>query len=153
MNRVMFNIGRYFVIMCLISVFALPAMADDVVQKDGTIASVEYVEREMQPLLNDGTALERAKTVVVTDTSTNDGNVISNVTATGDGTITFTKTKVATGTDVTNAINALDSTSSGTGAVVTDVSQTDGKVTVTKGNVKIPVGGQNATTYAAVWIE
>lgn len=54
---------------------------------------------------------------------------------------------------VTEAISGLDSTSSGTGAVVTDVSQTDGKVTVTKGNVKIPVGGQNATTYAAVWIE
>lgn len=54
---------------------------------------------------------------------------------------------------VTEAINGLDSESSGTGAVVTDVSQTDGKVSVTKGNVKIPVGGQNATTYAAIWIE
>ena len=50
-------------------------------------------------------------------------------------------------------ITALDSTSTGTGAMVTGVSQTDGKVTVTKGNVKIPFGGQNATNYAAIWVE
>lgn len=50
-------------------------------------------------------------------------------------------------------ITALDSTSSGTGAVVTAVSQTDGKVSVTKGNVQIPFGGQNATSYAAIWVE
>ena len=50
-------------------------------------------------------------------------------------------------------ITALDSTSTGTGAVVTGVSQTDGKVTVTKGNVKIPFGGQDATDYAAIWVE
>lgn len=50
-------------------------------------------------------------------------------------------------------ITALDSTSSGTGAVVTGVSQTDGKVTVTKGNVKIPVGGESGTTYATIWVE
>ena len=50
-------------------------------------------------------------------------------------------------------ITALDSTSTGTGAVVTGVSQTDGKVSVTKGNVKIPFGGQNATDYVAIWVE
>ena len=50
-------------------------------------------------------------------------------------------------------ITALDSTSSGTGAVVTAVSQTDGKVSVTKGNVKIPVGSESATTYATIWVE
>ena len=50
-------------------------------------------------------------------------------------------------------ITALDSSSSGTGAVVTGVSQTDGKVSVTKGNVQIPFGGQNATDYAAIWVE
>ena len=50
-------------------------------------------------------------------------------------------------------ITALDSTSTGTGAVVMGVSQTDGKVSVTKGNVKIPFGGQNATDYAAIWVE
>ena len=50
-------------------------------------------------------------------------------------------------------ITALDSTSSGTGAVVTAVSQADGKVSVTKGNVKIPIGSENATTYATIWVE
>lgn len=50
-------------------------------------------------------------------------------------------------------ITALDSTSSGTGAVVTAVSQTDGKVSVTKGNVQIPFGGQNATSYVSIWVE
>ena len=50
-------------------------------------------------------------------------------------------------------ITALDSTSTGTGAVVTGVSQTDGKVTVTKGNVEIPYGGQDATSYVSIWVE
>ena len=50
-------------------------------------------------------------------------------------------------------ITALDSTSSGTGAVVTGVSQTDGKVSVTMGNVQIPFGSQSATDYAAIWVE
>ena len=50
-------------------------------------------------------------------------------------------------------INALDSTSTGTGAVVTNVSQTDGQVSVTKGNVQIPVGSATATTYATIWVQ
>lgn len=50
-------------------------------------------------------------------------------------------------------INALDSTSTGTGAVVTGVSQTDGKVSVTKGNVQIPVGSATATSYATIWVQ
>ena len=50
-------------------------------------------------------------------------------------------------------LTALDSTSSGTGAVVTNVSQTDGKVSVTKGNVQIPVGSATATTYATIWVQ
>lgn len=50
-------------------------------------------------------------------------------------------------------LTALDSTSSGTGAVVTNVSQTDGKVSVTKGNVQIPVGSATATSYATIWVQ
>ena len=61
---------------------------------------------------------------------------------------------VITATYATKAqITALNSTSYGTGAVVTGVSQTDGKVTVTKGNVQIPVGGESATSYATIWVE
>lgn len=61
---------------------------------------------------------------------------------------------VITTTYATKAqLNALDSSTSGSGAVVTNVSQTDGKVTVTKGNVQIPVGSATATTYATIWVE
>ena len=61
---------------------------------------------------------------------------------------------VITSTYATKAqITALDSTSTGDGAVVTGVSQTDGKVSVTMGNVQIPFGGQSATDYAAIWVE
>ena len=44
-------------------------------------------------------------------------------------------------------------TSSGTGAVLTGVSVTPGKVTLQKGNVQIPSGGQNATSYVSIWVE
>lgn len=59
----------------------------------------------------------------------------------------------ATNASVTTKINALDSSSTGTGAVVTAVSQTDGKVSVTKGNVQIPVGSATGTTYATIWVQ
>ena len=62
---------------------------------------------------------------------------------------------VITTTYATKAqLTALDSSTSGSGAVVTNVSQTDGKVTVTKGNVQIPVGSATATdSYATIWVE
>ena len=44
-------------------------------------------------------------------------------------------------------------TSLGTGAVLTGVSVTAGKVTLQKGNVQIPSGGQNATSYVSIWVE
>ena len=53
----------------------------------------------------------------------------------------------------TSQLNALYSSTSGTGAVVTAVSQTNGKVSVTKGNVKSPTGSENATSYATIWVE
>ena len=49
--------------------------------------------------------------------------------------ITDAYTKTETGTQITNAVNALDSTSTGTGTVVKGVSQTDGKVAVTVGTI------------------
>lgn len=58
---------------------------------------------------------------------------------------------------VTSAMNDkvtdLVSSTSGTGAVVTAVRQTDGKVSVTRGNVRIPYGSENATSYATIWVE
>ncbi|MBO7066657.1 MAG: hypothetical protein J6W40_03485, partial [Alphaproteobacteria bacterium] len=44
-------------------------------------------------------------------------------------------------------------TSSGTGYVVTGVTASDGVVTVSKANVQIPSGSENATTYASIWVE
>ena len=44
-------------------------------------------------------------------------------------------------------------TSSGTGAVLTGVSVTAGKVTLQKGNVQIPSGGKDATNYVSIWVE
>lgn len=62
--------------------------------------------------------------------------------------------RVITNTYATKSeITGLNSSSTGSGAVVTGVSQSAGKVSVTKGNVKIPVGGENATSYATIWVE
>ena len=85
------------------------------------------------------------------------------ITVATSGVVTVNSAKTAThdagGNVITDTyatksqITALDSTSTGTGAVVTGVSQTDGKVTVTKGNVEIPYGGQDATSYVSIWVE
>lgn len=84
-----------------------------------------------------------------------------------DAAITANTNKLAGHTDdaintlITNKINALDSTSSGSGSFVTNVTQTNGKVTVTKGNLpeattstagiaKLGANG-GAATYASVF--
>ena len=55
--------------------------------------------------------------------------------------------------DAGDILTTTTVTSSGTGAVLTGVSVTDGKVTLQKGNVQIPSGGQNATSYVSIWVE
>ncbi len=60
----------------------------------------------------------------------------------------------STATAAQNAINNLDvSTASGSGNVVTSVTQSNGKISVTKGNVQIPVGSATATSYAKIWVQ
>ena len=44
-------------------------------------------------------------------------------------------------------------TSSGSGNMVTSVTQTNGAISVTKSQVQIPVGSESATTYASIWVE
>ena len=57
-------------------------------------------------------------------------------------------------TNAQNAVNNLDvSTASGSGNVVTSVTQENGKIAVTKGNVQIPVGSPTATSYATIWVQ
>ncbi len=48
---------------------------------------------------------------------------------------------------------SLSVTSTGTGPVVTNVTNADGKISVTKGQVQIPVGGETATKHATIWVE
>lgn len=91
----------------------------------------------------------KADTATSAATATTATNATNATKAMQDGSGNVITTTYATKAQITE----LDSTSSGTGAVVTGVSQTDGKVTVTKGNVQIPVGGESATTYATIWVE
>ena len=52
-----------------------------------------------------------------------------------------------------DTLTSSNVTTSGTGAVVTAVSASNGAVTVTKSNVQIPVGSSSATTYANIWVQ
>lgn len=61
-----------------------------------------------------------------------------------------TKNELTTASDI---LTETTVTSSGTGAVLTGVSVTAGKVTLQKGNVQIPSGGQDATSYVSIWVE
>ena len=61
--------------------------------------------------------------------------------------------EVPAATTASDILTATTVTSSGTGAVLTGVSVEDGKVTLQKGNVQIPSGGQNATSYVSIWVE
>lgn len=91
----------------------------------------------------------RADSATTATTATNATNATNATKATQDASGNVITTTYATKAQ----LNALDSSTSGSGAVVTNVSQTDGKVTVTKGNVQIPVGSATATTYATIWVE
>ena len=91
----------------------------------------------------------RADSATTATTATNATNATNATKATQDASGNVITTTYATKAQLT----ALDSSTSGSGAVVTNVSQTDGKVTVTKGNVQIPVGSATATTYATIWVE
>ena len=61
--------------------------------------------------------------------------------------------EVPEATTASDILTTTTVTSSGTGAVLTGVSVTAGKVTLQKGNVQIPSGGQNATSYVSIWVE
>lgn len=52
---------------------------------------------------------------------------------------------------LSNAVTSV--ATSGSGAVVTGFSKSGNSMTVTKSNVKIPVGSATATTYATIWVE
>ncbi len=73
-------------------------------------------------------------------------------------------TKVASTSYVQGAYNTMDSAkqdtltstnvvTSGSGAMVTNVTAADGTVTVTKSDVTIPVGSADSSTRARIWIQ
>ena len=92
------------------------------------------------------TNADHADTATSATSATNATNATK---ATQDASGRVITTTYATKSEITG----LNSSSTGSGAVVTGVSQSAGKVSVTKGNVKIPVGGEKATSYATIWIE
>lgn len=92
---------------------------------------------------------DTATTATSATSATNATNATNATKATQDASGREITTTYATKSEITG----LNSSSTGSGAVVTGVSQSAGKVSVTKGNVKIPVGGENATSYATIWIE
>ena len=91
----------------------------------------------------------KADTATTATSATSATNATNATKATQDASGRVITTTYATKSEITG----LNSSSTGSGAVVTGVSQSAGKVSVTKGNVKIPVGGENATSYATIWIE
>ena len=52
---------------------------------------------------------------------------------------------------LSNAVTSV--ATSGSGAVVTGFSKSGNSMTVTKSNVKIPVGSATSTSYASIWVE
>lgn len=52
-----------------------------------------------------------------------------------------------------NTLTADTVKTSGSGAVVSSVTADNGVVTVEKGEIQIPVGGQNGTSHAFIWVE
>lgn len=91
--------------------------------------------------------------------------VISPATAAGEQQQTVDKTAVvAAASYVEGAYNAISTAKqdkltstnvveSGSGAMVTGVTASNGTVTVTKSEVTIPVGSSSSNTRAAIWIE
>lgn len=91
----------------------------------------------------------------VNATITNSGEIAKKANSADVYTSAATNAKIQN--DITVALNALSHTSSGSGSFVTDVTQSNGKVTVTKGNItasnlpdissdKVKVGSDTLTT-------
>ena len=106
---------------------------------------------------------------VATSGSYGDLTATPTIPTVNDATLTIKKNGATVGTFTANAsankeidievpaasdiLTTTTVTSSGTGAVLTGVSVTAGKVTLQKGNVQIPSGGQDATSYVSIWVE
>ena len=119
---------------------------DITVATSGAVTVSHAAKADTATNATNATNADHADTATSATSATNATNATK---ATQDASGRVITTTYATKSEITG----LNSSSTGSGAVVTGVSQSAGKVSVTKGNVKIPVGGEKATSYATIWIE
>lgn len=119
---------------------------DITVATSGAVTVSHAAKADTATNATNATNADHADTATSATSATNATNATK---ATQDASGRVITTTYATKSEITG----LNSSSTGSGAVVTGVSQSAGKVSVTKGNVKIPVGGEDATSYATIWIE
>ena len=122
---------------------------DITVATSGAVTVSHAAKADTATTATNATNADHADTATSATSATNATNATNATKATQDASGNVITTTYATKSEITG----LNSSSTGSGAVVTDVSQSAGEVSVTKGNVKIPVGGENATSYATIWIE
>ena len=122
---------------------------DITVATSGAVTVSHATKADTATTATNATNADHADTATSATSATNATNATNATKATQDASGNVITTTYATKSEITG----LNSSSTGSGAVVTDVSQSAGEVSVTKGNVKIPVGGENATSYATIWIE
>ncbi len=139
----------------------VPTKTSDLTNDSGFITAEELPDGYKLPVATDN-ALGGVKSGGDITVATSGAVTVSHAAKADSATTAASATKAtqdASGNVITTTyaakseITGLNSSSTGDGAVVTGVSQSAGKVSVTKGNVKIPVGGENATSYATIWIE
>ena len=139
----------------------VPTKTSDLTNDSGFITAEELPDGYKLPVATDN-ALGGVKSGGDITVATSGAVTVSHAAKADSATTAASATKAtqdASGNVITTTyaakseITGLNSSSTGDGAVVTGVSQSAGKVSVTRGNVKIPVGGENATSYATIWIE
>lgn len=138
----------------LVAVMMAPAARAD-------IASTAYIDKNMEAKANkvtdtknytgDEDSTEKYPSMAVANQMAKKA-AAQNAAGKLDKVFTNNKNQVMV-TDANGAVKATAVDTVGTGNAVTAVTVADGKYTVTKGNVQVPVGSATATTYASIWIE
>ena len=116
---------------------------------NSALSAINYLSDTKQTqLVNDAASPENVSNTVKT---------ILGTTSTATNTALASELAVATAlADKQETLTSTNVTESGSGAIVTGVSASNGAVTVSKGEVTIPVGaasGANVTSHAQIWIQ
>ncbi len=153
-------------VLCL---FAIVFATGDALAAAPSVPSTGYVQQLVDDKLDGDVVLDPDSTASAT-TANNVLKSVEVIDEDGDGVVDdavfttglITGDNIADGTitvenlssEVTNNLVNISTTETGAGNMVTGVSEADGVITVTKGNVQIPVGGYNVTdSYAVIWVE